>query len=144
MKPESNTHIVSGILIDKNKVLLGLRKNTKHFSDYWSLPVGHVEMGESSLQAIKRELTEEIGVMVTNAIPFCIKTDKSESIYHEVFQIKNWDGNIVNQEQHLCSELKWFSLNKLPDNLTPVSKEIIRDFKFSVDCGSRTFPQPTI
>jgi len=135
MKLEPTTHIVSGILIDKKKVLLGLRKNTKIFPDYWSLPVGHVEEGESSLQAIKRELSEEIGVVVTNATRFCIKTDESELIYHEVFQVKNWDGNIVNQEHHLCSELKWFSLNKLPDNLTPVSKEIICDIKFTVGCG---------
>jgi 8-oxo-dGTP diphosphatase len=135
MSPQDATNLVSGILIKKEQILLGLRKNTKHFPGYWSLPVGHIELGESSLQAIKRELSEEIGVEVTKATPFSIKTDESESIYHQVFQIKSWNGKVVNREHNLCSELKWFSFNELPDNLTPVSKEIINDFKSFVGCG---------
>ncbi len=135
MKIESATHLVSGILVDENKILLGLRKNTKCFPDYWSLPVGHVEMGESSLQAIKRELSEEIGVELIDATSFCIKIDESESIYHQVFLVKKWNGKIVNRELNLCSELKWFSYDELPDNLTPASKEIIDDFESFVGYG---------
>lgn len=127
MKTESTTHIVSGILIDENKVLLGLRKNTKQFPDYWSLPVGHVEDEESSLQTIKRELNEELGIEIISAIPFCTKIDKKQSIIHQVFKIKKWIGEPSNLEPDLCSQLKWFSLDDLPDPLTPVSKEILAD-----------------
>ena len=110
-----------------SKVLLGLRKNTCDFSGYWSLPVGHVEPGESLLDAIKRELFEELAIEGVKAHPICVKTDESKSIYHQVFNIESWKGEATNLEPDLCSELKWFSLDELPQNLTPISKEILAE-----------------
>ena len=127
MKPESTTYLISGIFLDENKVLLGLRKDTKHFPDYWSLPVGHAEEGESSFQALKREMNEELGIEIINAMPFCIKTDIKQSIVHQVFNVKKWNKEPSNLEPNLCSQLKWFSLDDLPEPLTPVTKEILAE-----------------
>lgn len=44
-----------------NKILLGLRKNC--FGEgTWGLPGGHLEFQEKIVEAVKRELQEEIGV----------------------------------------------------------------------------------
>ena len=117
--------IVSGILIQDDKVLLGLRRNTKYFAGYWSLPVGHVEDGESFQQTLKREFAEELAIEVIKATFFCVKIDKDSSIYHQVLVVEDYLGEIINQEPNLCVELKWFELNNLPEKITPVTKEIL-------------------
>jgi len=124
---EFKTRLVSGVLLQSDRVLLGLRKNTNYFPEYWSLPVGHVEQGESDFRALRREFFEEIGIQILEAIPFCVKIDQQDSIYHQVFILVDYSGEIKNREPDLCSELKWFSLECLPKNLTPISREILTD-----------------
>lgn len=120
---------MSAILRDKDRVLLGLRGDTQQFSGFWSLPVGHVEIGESDLKAIKRELGEELGIKNITATPYMIKTDLAESIYHQVFIVDDFDGKIVNLEPQLCKALEWFKLNNLPDNTTLITKQILSELK---------------
>ena len=37
------------------------------YPDVWNLPGGHIEAGESSTQAITRELHEELGIVVRSS-----------------------------------------------------------------------------
>ena len=120
--------LVSGIIVKHNKVLLGLRKNTQDFNHYWSLPIGHVEKQETYLTAIKRELKEELSIDVLSVSEFCLKTDPEKNIHHQVFNIQSWDGVINNSEPDLCEQLSWFEFNQLPQRLTPVSRDILKDF----------------
>ena len=124
---EYQIKLVSGIILDKNRVLLGLRRNTQHFSDFWSLPVGHVENSESLLVALKRELSEELGIEVIQEESFCIKTDTKNSIYHQVFIVNDFHGQVNNLEPQYCEELRWFVLEDLPEPLTPITREILLD-----------------
>ncbi len=123
---ETRTQLVSGIIIQNNKVLLGLRKNTEYFAGFWSLPVGHIEKNELAQDALKRELMEELGIKLVRSTSFCIKTDEALSISNQVYRIESWSGKISNKEPELCSELAWFSLDELPDNLTSVSRDILK------------------
>ena len=51
----------AGCIIEKeNKILLSLYKSL----NYWNIPKGHVEEGETFEQAAKREMKEEIGCEV--------------------------------------------------------------------------------
>lgn len=45
-------------------VLLHLRQNTGYRDGHWALPAGHVEPGESVLEAAVREVGEETGLAV--------------------------------------------------------------------------------
>ncbi|MGZ3638562.1 MAG: NUDIX hydrolase [Ktedonobacterales bacterium] len=52
------THRAVGVCVDDGYVLLHRSVN----DDFWSLPGGRIELGEASLQAIVREMREELGL----------------------------------------------------------------------------------
>ena len=33
--------------------------------------------------------------------------------------VKQWQGDVINNEPHMHGELAWFALDDLPDNVTP-------------------------
>jgi len=59
---------VDGILFREGEVLL-IRRAGRTFHNYWALPGGRVEEGETVEEALIREIKEEVGV---NAIPAAI------------------------------------------------------------------------
>lgn len=55
-------------------VLLAERPMGKAWSGYWEFPGGKVEVNETPLQALKRELKEELGIVVQTAYPWLTRT----------------------------------------------------------------------
>ncbi len=112
---------VSIILIDKDRILLGLR-NGSHGSGTWGLPGGHLEWGESFLNCAVREAKEELDVLINcEQVPFFVTNDyfkKENKHYITVFIAAHiLEGEIQNKEPKKCLEWKWFSYFKLPKNL---------------------------
>ena len=52
------TKSAGGIVLNKNNKMIIVNQN----HDSWSLPKGHIDPGETALQAAKREIYEEAGV----------------------------------------------------------------------------------
>ncbi len=64
--------VAVGILLKPNgDVLLACRPEGKPYAGYWEFPGGKVEVGESVIDALKREFEEEIGVRIVSAEPWC-------------------------------------------------------------------------
>jgi len=55
---------IDGILQKEGKILL-IRRAGRTFHNYWALPGGIVEEGETVEEALTREMLEELGVEVT-------------------------------------------------------------------------------
>ena len=61
---------VGMILRPDGCLLLGNRPRGKPYEGWWELPGGKLEPGEDALQALSRELHEELGIVVTQATPW--------------------------------------------------------------------------
>ncbi|HEX7011971.1 MAG TPA: 8-oxo-dGTP diphosphatase MutT [Steroidobacteraceae bacterium] len=58
-------HVVAGALFDAaGRVLLAQRPAGKHMAGQWEFPGGKLDEGETALEALKRELLEELGIEV--------------------------------------------------------------------------------
>lgn len=59
---------------DNGSVLLAERPAGKPWSGYWEFPGGKVEANETPLEALKRELKEELGIVVQIAYPWLTRS----------------------------------------------------------------------
>jgi 8-oxo-dGTP diphosphatase len=107
------------ILLDAaGRVLLGRRQNTGLLDNAYHVPAGHLEAGESVVQAVIREAGEELGIIIDpEHVEFV-------HIMHGAwaggrasffFRVRQWKGIPVNREPDKCSELHWYPLDALPD-----------------------------
>lgn len=64
-------HVAVGLLLrDDGKVLFGQRPSDKPWAGWWELPGGKVEVGETVLEALCRELKEELDITPRHATPW--------------------------------------------------------------------------
>ena len=56
--------VSSGLIIQNNKVLIGLRSKSDNGGGLWEFPGGKIEINESSEEAVIRELNEELDIVV--------------------------------------------------------------------------------
>lgn len=54
--------VVAGIVIHGGKILISQRPAGKHLEGMWEFPGGKVQVGESHEIALRRELSEELGI----------------------------------------------------------------------------------
>jgi mutator protein MutT len=102
------------------QVLFGRRQNTGFEDGAWHVPSGHLEAGESVVQALIREAKEEIGVTINpEDVEFAHIMHNASSGGRAAFffTVQQWSGMPENREPDKCSELQWFSFDELPDHL---------------------------
>lgn len=109
------------ILIKENKVLLLQRQNTGFNNGKWGTPAGRIEINESPTEAAIREAQEEVGINVKKEDlekPLVIyhHDDKGERL-HIYYYCTKWENEPHNAEPYKCSDLQWFNINELPQDL---------------------------
>jgi 8-oxo-dGTP diphosphatase len=114
-------------------VLLGLRKGA-HGAGQWSLPGGHMELGESFLEVCRREVLEETGITIKDIEPLCFTNDIFETDglhYVTLFFEAEWDKKQEpkDMEPDRTEKWKWFPLDEVPKGLFPPLKQAIKRMK---------------
>ncbi|MFF0493638.1 NUDIX domain-containing protein [Nocardia sp. NPDC004068] len=103
-----------------NEVLFGQRQNTGFEDGAWHLPSGHLEAGESVIDALIREAEEEIGVTIAPAdvqFSHIMHNSSSGGRMAFFFTVRSWQGEPTNLEPDKCSALEWFAADALPDHM---------------------------
>jgi 8-oxo-dGTP pyrophosphatase MutT (NUDIX family) len=76
---------------------------------------GHVESGESPEEAVARECTEELGVLIQDPVAIPVRVD-DVGLAMTTFLVTSWDGEPSNAAPEEHDELRWF----LADDLASV------------------------
>jgi len=94
------------ILRDDGQLLLGQRPDDKPWPGWWELPGGKIEPGETVLQALARELHEEIGIRVTQAWPWVtyVHHYPKSTVRLTFCQVTAWEGEPRGLENQ---QLRW-------------------------------------
>jgi 8-oxo-dGTP diphosphatase len=113
--------IVNALLLHNGQILLARRGHERAaYPGLWSFPGGHVEEQETQVEALIRELREEIGIipgesqLITSIQDANVTSDTAT--YH-LYAVRRWEGIPAIQDQE-HSELRWFALAEavmLPD-----------------------------
>ena len=64
---QARVRVVAAALLDARGVLIAQRPAGKHMAGRWEFPGGKVGAGETDLEALRRELREELGIEVLDA-----------------------------------------------------------------------------
>jgi 8-oxo-dGTP diphosphatase len=99
------------------KFLMGQRRGT-HGKDTWSVPGGHLELGESWEECAIREITEETGMTIHN-IRFLAATNdvfpESGKHYVSIWLEADWlGGEPTITEPDKYTDQGWYDFGSLP------------------------------
>lgn len=67
-------HVAVGVIARGDEIFITLRPDNVHQGGKWEFPGGKVEAGETVLQALKRELAEEVGISLNHSEPVTVIT----------------------------------------------------------------------
>jgi 8-oxo-dGTP diphosphatase len=111
--------VVAGLILRgenaAREVLICQRSPDKPMGMKWEFPGGKVEPGESSEEALARELDEELGIRATigpeiTAIRHNYRN--GGAIHIQFFTIESFTGELRNQVFH---DMQWSTLERLPE-----------------------------
>jgi mutator protein MutT len=123
--------VVAAVIVKNKSVLLLKRRNDEEaFPGIWEFPSGKREFGESSVEALIREVKEETGLSIIVDKPVCVfeyiveKPDEIRDVTQINFlaRLANPNQEIrINKEEH--EEARWFSKEEIL-SLKRISEEV--------------------
>jgi 8-oxo-dGTP diphosphatase len=105
-----------------DQILLSRRFNTGYADGQYSVPAGHLDGGETVLDAAAREAEEEVGVqikpedMTFSTVMHSMEEDERVDFF---VHVHHWQGEPFNAEPDKCDDLRWVDIDRLPANVVP-------------------------
>ncbi len=108
------------------RVLLAQRPPGGHLAGLWEFPGGKFEPGERRIDALERELREEVGIAVTRAAPLIriIYHYPERSVDLDVWEVTEWKGDVRSAEGQPIAWVRVDELEQRP--MPPADRPIIR------------------
>jgi 8-oxo-dGTP diphosphatase len=122
----SHLHVAAGILRDdEGQVLISERLCDGPFNGLWEFPGGKIVDGERAIDALRRELVEELGINVTAAEPYMsLRHEYPDRIVSlEFFLVTGWRGEPAGLEGQ---GVRWLHPHELDhDLLLPADAPVV-------------------
>jgi mutator protein MutT len=113
-------HVVAAAVIDaRGRVLIAQRPAGKHLAGMWEFPGGKVEPGEARVDALRRELEEEIGIVIEMPRPLLRLTHTYSygEVLLDVWVVRRYRGtprSLDGQALRWCSRASLGTAGLLP------------------------------
>ena len=104
--------VSSGLIIQNNKVLIGLRSESDNGGGLWEFPGGKIEIDESSENAVIRELSEELDIIVRKPKKIMQYLHRFKNLIYDIsfFEVISFKGSI---KKIVHDELEWVDLDSI-------------------------------
>ena len=111
------TRVLAAVIVENGRYLVGLRPGHKRHGGLWEFPGGKVESGETLLEALRRELKEELGIEVLLAgEPVFRRQDPGSPFLIEFVEVQI--SGVPRALEH--DEIRWLNTRELRSlNLAP-------------------------
>ena len=122
-------HVVAAVILnEQGEFLLSSRPEGKPYAGYWEFAGGKVEVGETELEALQRELHEELGIHIHAATPWLTKIHHYEhaSVLLRFFRVlpSEWQGEVVCRE---AQQYSWQQAGRFDvEPMLPANGPILR------------------
>lgn len=114
-------HVAVAAIVDPDdRVLITLRHKDSHQGGLWEFPGGKVEEGELVLQALRREIEEEVGLVIDGAEPLIrIHHDYTDKqVLLDVWLVTDFHGDAHGRENQ---QWQWVDKFRLDDFSFPLA-----------------------
>jgi len=121
---ETVTHVAVGVIWSDGKILITQRAQQAHQGGFWEFPGGKLEPGECVQTALRRELQEEVGILVQDSTPL-IKINyryPDKRVLLDVRQVHSFDGTAA---PHEGQPMRWVTPQQLQDFAFPAANQAI-------------------
>ena len=120
------------VIIQNKKILLQRRSDNKK----WGLHGGYMELGETFIDTLNRELKEEINIIPINPKLVNIYSGEELHVFYpnndEVYSVvalylvTEFNGTLKPNNEEV-DELKWFDIHMLPDDINECDIKMINE-----------------
>jgi 8-oxo-dGTP diphosphatase len=121
-------HVLAGVLVDgAGRILIAQRPPGKHLAGMWEFPGGKREPGETPMQALERELDEELGIAVDplsfEALIRIPWNYGERDMLLEAVVVRAWSGEAKALD---AAAIEWLDPRDIdPERLAPADRPIL-------------------
>lgn len=111
---QSIKQVVAGLIVRKDKILVCQRTQDQALPLKWEFPGGKIEPGEHAVDALRRELEEELGIRATIGRKVAtVRHDygNGSAVELHFFLVEEFEGEIENRIFH---DVVWAERYELP------------------------------